>query len=398
MSRTLLVKFTETDTLYWSWRWQDTPDEVEAGRLKPEFVAGLRQALAQFLPEPHEAEDGDAALQRALTESLLAAPDGSLQLGQALGQALFAVEMVAQLRAERDRGSRPRLRIQPSPTTARVPWALVRIGPELEPLISLVNLEFAPPAALTVSARTTNHRGKTVVAVIDPRVPGAAPTSALGSVLGRPAENDPLAQLLRHGALLRPEAENYLGLARRRDLDRAWLREQLADAARFLYVGHATSGETADAGASAALHLAGAAPHVPVTAAELVRDRWQLPPRCALIACGSASELRDLEPMGLTLAALSCGAELVTATSWRLPTDAAIAFFGEAATDRQPLRELVLAVDTAHEFDDPVLALADWQRERLRAWEASGSIIDTPLVWAAAVSYTRGGRAKQTEK
>ena len=47
MSRTLLVKFTETDNLYWSWRWQDTPGEVEAGRLKPEFVAGLRQALAQ---------------------------------------------------------------------------------------------------------------------------------------------------------------------------------------------------------------------------------------------------------------------------------------------------------------------------------------------------------------
>ena len=91
MSRTLLVKFTETDTLYWSWRWQDTPDEVEAGRLKPEFVAGLRQALAQFLPEPHEAEDGDAALQRALTESLLETQQGALQLGQARGQGLFAV-------------------------------------------------------------------------------------------------------------------------------------------------------------------------------------------------------------------------------------------------------------------------------------------------------------------
>lgn len=389
MSRTLLVKFTETDTLYWSWRWQDTPGEVEAGKLKPEFVAGLRQALAQVMPEPHEGESGDAALERALTESLLSNPEGSQQLGQALGQALFAAEMVEQLRAERDRGSRPRLRVQPSPTTARVPWPLVRIGPEAEPLISLVNLEFAPPAALAVSARTPNHQGKTVVAVIDPRVPGASPTSALGSVLGRPREDDALAQLLRHGALLRPEAENYLGLTRRRDLDPAWVREQLADAARFLYVGHATSGETADAGASSALHLAGPGPHRPITAAQIVQEQWQLPPRCALIACGSASELRDLEPMGLTLAALNGGAELVTATAWRLPIDAAIALFGRAATDRQPLRELVLAVDTAHEFDDPVLALADWQRERLHAWEASGSIADTPLVWAAATTFTR---------
>ncbi|WP_201521891.1 CHAT domain-containing protein [Gulosibacter hominis] len=391
MARTLLLKYAETGTLYSAWRWQDVPAQAEAAKLDAQYLEQVQTALTQCLPEPQADESGDAALERALTTGWLAQPQTAFQLGGGLGDSLIPAEIAGALRTERERGTRPRLRIQVSPSTARVPWPLLRIGPEREPLLELADLEFAPPASLAASARPINHRGDSVVAVIDPRVPGASPTSALGSVLGRPQQDDALAALLRHGVRLRPEAKNYLELVRRRDLDERWLREQLADAARFLYVGHATNSENADAGAGAALHLAGAGPHVPVTAAQLVRDAWQFPARCALIACGSASDLRDLEPMGLTLAALSCGAELVTATSWRLPTNAAMALFAGASSDRQPLRELVLAVDLAHDSRDPVTALGDWQRERLLAWDTHGDSGDSPLVWASVVTYTRGG-------
>ena len=48
------------------------------------------------------------------------------------------------------------------------------------------------------------------------------------------------------------------------------------------------------------------------------RDLSPMPPRAALIACGSGADVCHIEPFGLATALLENGAELVTATRWTL--------------------------------------------------------------------------------
>lgn len=67
--------------------------------------------------------------------------------------------------------------------------------------------------------------------VLDPRVPGQRPDSALGSVLGRPSPDTPVgrhfAELMRRRPVL-PRVDAVVDLFRRRDADRRWLAGLLA--------------------------------------------------------------------------------------------------------------------------------------------------------------------------
>ncbi|SJM66540.1 CHAT domain-containing protein [Gulosibacter sp. 10] len=418
---TLIVKYIEAVDGYFSWRWDDRPELVEAGRIGAENLAKIDALLARTLPEPAsgapggDAEPLDRAIARALSEGALASPEAAAALGGALADALLPAPLVEALASRRT--ERARLRIQPSPRLARVPWALLRPRPAREALLELATIEIGVPrAALAaeqigtapvgaapmgvepVGADPTAPDGARVL-VVDPRVPGAAADSALGSVLGRPREGDALAGLLRADAPALPPATSVEELLRRSDLDRDWLREACAAAAGLLYVGHVTRADpAADGGETAALHLADRGPdgaHLPLAARDILLGGWRIPPRVGLVACGSGADLRSSEPMGIMSAMLLRGARIAIAAAWALPTDRALARGGDLG-GRSPLRELVLAVDAALLDEDPAARLNAWQRERAAAWEHGGALADTPLLWASAFvteSLERRGRA-----
>jgi hypothetical protein len=117
------------------------------------------------------------------------------------------------------------------------------------------------------------------------------------------------------------------------------------------------------------------------------KQRWPMPARVALIGCASASDLGFAESFGVMLAAVACGADLIAATVWVLPTTAALGDAGDA----DPLAELTIAVDLALAADDPVAQLCAWQRTRLERWRASGHRGDSPVFWASMLCLDTAG-------
>jgi hypothetical protein len=170
-------------------------------------------------------------------------------------------------------------------------------------------------------------------------------------------------------------------------------------ARRLLYVGH-VSGAPVEGGQSedGTLHLCcdtgtvGLAEplrsHRPLSAKDLLLGTlplradgepgariWPAPTRVALIGCESGGDLRFAESFGLATTMLHNGAELVTATRWVLSTSFAFHRLAQLPESVRPLSEAVIAVDTAHEDEDPV--------HRLDRWRAEGRIEHSPLLWAA---------------
>src|SRR6201999_3121800 len=117
---------------------------------------------------------------------------------------------------------------------ARIPWQLANIGDHTDGhrLTELVDVLMAVPAntvhAPRAAAGWNARRDGPPVLVLDPRVPGQRPDSALGSVLGRPSAATPLAQhyaaLMQRRAVL-PTVDTAVELFRRQDADRGWLAE-----------------------------------------------------------------------------------------------------------------------------------------------------------------------------
>lgn len=71
--------------------------------------------------------------------------------------------------------------------------------------------------------------------------------------------------------------------------------------------------------------------HRPLTASDLMALRLPMPPRVALLACGSGGDYQFDEATGLVAAMILNGAQLVTATLWSLPTTAAYRQFAMPA-------------------------------------------------------------------
>ena len=224
---------------------------------------------------------------------------------------------------------------------ARIPWQLADIGQHTDGhrLMELVDVLMAVPPNIVHSPRApagwNARKNDPPLLVLDPRVPGQRPDSALGSVLGRPSPATPLAShftdVLEHRPVL-PAVDAAVDLFRRQDADRTWLAKLLAQApSRLLYVGHASS-EHGQAD-RAALHMADTADipgdadaigdHRPLTASDLMAPQFPMPPRVALLACGSGGDYQFDEATGLVAAMILGGAQLVTATLWSLPTTAA---------------------------------------------------------------------------
>ncbi|OBK17140.1 CHAT domain-containing protein [Mycobacterium asiaticum] len=414
---------------------------------EPILLAAL-QELGDALPEPRESESRRDAIERALARGPFATPESELTVAYILGVLLIG-SAGWQLLVDCVASPRPTLFISPSARLARVPWGLLAVpksGPSKEELVrarqdavtasgrvaaqipwqladvkehtdgyrlmELVDVLLAVPQNIVhaprVRAEWAARQDGPPLLVLDPRVPGQRPDSALGSVLGRPSDQTPLArhftEVLGHRPVL-PGVDSAVDLFRRQDADRGWLANLLAQRpSRLLYVGHASSAD-ADVGHAdrAALHLActAAVPghatpisnHRPLTASDLMRLRLPMPPRVALLACASGGDYQFDEATGLVAAMILGGAQLVTATLWSLPTTAAYRQFappGERPDSPDPMAEVVAAVDSAHEEPAAGRAVNRWQRAQMRRWR-DGERTASPLFWGALVTFAVDG-------
>ena len=442
---TLILRYADVGiATYASLRIVGQPSKTVTWVVEEPLLLAALEELANALPEPHGSESREDAIERALTTGPFAAPDNELTLAYILGVLLIG-SPGWQLLTESVATPRAVLFVSPSARLARVPWGLLAVpksGPSKEKLVrarqeaitasgrgtaripwqladigkhtdghrlmELVDVLMAVPPNIVHSPRVPTgwhvRKGGPPLLVLDPRVPGQRPDSALGSVLGRPSPETPLARhftdVMEHRPVL-PAIESpaaAVELFRRQDADRTWLAKLLAQApSRLLYVGHASS---ADGQADrAALHLADTAEtpgdadaigdHRPLTASDLMALQLPMPPRVALLACGSGGDYQFDEATGLVAAMILGGAQLVTATLWSLPTTAAYRQFATAAAD--PMADVVAAVDRAHDAEaDAGCAVNRWQREQMRRWR-DGEAATSPLYWGAVVTFAVDG-------
>ncbi|WP_068187474.1 CHAT domain-containing protein [Mycobacterium sp. UM_CSW] len=439
---TLVLRFADVGIVtYGSLRIVGQPSKTVNWVIEDPILLAALQELAGALPEPNGTESRRDAIERALTTGPFAAPDTELTMAYILGVLLIGAPGW-QLLTECVSTPRAVLFVSPSARLARVPWGLLAVpksGPSKEELVrarqdaitssgrvaaqipwqlddigartdghrlmELVDVLMAVPPNIVHSLRAPAgwdaRRHGPPVLVLDPRVPGQRPDSELGSVLGRPSAATQLTQhfagLMRHRPVL-PEVDAAVELFRRQDADRVWLAKQLAQSpSRLMYVGHASSAHgQAD---RAALHLACTAEvpgdaepigdHRPLTASDLMSLQLPIPPRVALLACGSGGDYQFDEATGLVAAMVLGGAELVSATLWSLPTSAAYRRFA-AADAADPMADVVVAVDEAHDGADAGCALNRWQRAQMRRWR-DGVLTASPLYWAAMVSFAVDG-------
>jgi hypothetical protein len=445
---TLVLRFADVGVAtYASLRIVGQPERTVTWVVEEPLLLSALHELADALPEPREPENRDEAIERALRTGPFATPDTELTVAYILG-ALLIDTAGWQLMADSIATPRPLLFVSPTARLARVPWGLLALPksvPTVEELLhpkreamtfggvrparipwqladirdhtdgyrlmELVDVMMAVPQNIAHAPRMppgweARHDGPPLL-VLDPRVPGQLPDSPLGSVLGRPSAQTPLARhyagVMQHRPVL-PWVDAAVDLFRRRDADREWLAGLLAQApSRMMYVGHASCADgdrDRTSGAErAALHLACSAripgdadaigEHRPLTASDLLALRLPLPPRVALLACASGGDYRFDEATGLVAAMILGGAQLVTATLWSLPTTAAYRRYGpEPGAD--PMAQLILAVDGAHDDTDAGCALNRWQREAMRRWR-DGDLTASPLYWGALVSFALDG-------
>ncbi|MGY0502279.1 CHAT domain-containing protein [Nocardia sp. FBN12] len=409
---TAFIRLADAGDVYMSWRWADDALARGVAVLPRDQVRETLRLLTEAVPDPARPDD----LRRVMTAGALVDPEAERALAQALSRTLLPYGLAVQLYELSQRGIRPHLRIQPSPRLAQVPWEIIAPDPQLR-LLDIAEVSLLAPVSVVhaperIARRWTDTRDLPVVAVLDPRVPGFRADSELGSVLGRPGTETLVTQhFSRYRDRLVPRVDDPVELFRRADTDRAWLSDVLrAGASRLVYVGHVTA-PAPKSGLSehAELHLSCTADtlgfattnrtHRPLSAKDLLlgthsldpsptpgRALWPMPSRVALIACESGGDLRFTEALGLTTAALSAGAELVTATRWPLPTDHA--FHTLTPTTTYPLQSAICAVDTAHDSPTPIPTLLTWQRSRLAAWRAAPMPENSPLLWAAFATVT----------
>jgi CHAT domain-containing protein len=355
---TVQVKFVDAGELYVSWRWEHALHEPRVLVLPRALVQDALDSLAQAVPSPLPGESAGSALVRSLTHGPLLDRSREIVLSEQLARALFPQQLAAELNALIEQGIRPHLRIQPSPSTALVPWEALRVDEGTRTVHHADVSILAPATVRNALARQVSPFDPlgTVVGVLDPRVPGLRPVlGAVGPELA---------------ALAARQVPGGIGC----DVDRDFLAKALSTAARFLYVGHVTTGGH---GLDARLHLS----HRPLTAADIVLGSWRIPSRVALVACESGGDNRFAEPSGLVTAMINGGAEHVLSTRWTLPTDAGLAQLASLAGS--VLQDAVIAVDAIQSAPNPISALAGWQRDQANHWEETGDPTYSPVVWAA---------------
>lgn len=395
---TLMLRYADVGVaIYASLRVIGRPHMTVTWVIEHTVIATVDELLAEALPDPRAGESPRKAIERAITAGPFATTADEQALATTLGEHLIP-SAGWQLITAHAASPRPALFIAPTARLATVPWsALAETGGAGRRLVELADILMAAPPNIVNSARTPRRWGRCCegapLLLLDPRIPGQRPDSALGSVLGRPAADSPLARyfaaLMERRDIL-PAVDSAVELFRRTDAGRGWLAEQLGrQPSRLLFVGHATAAD-GDIGHAdrAAVHLADAQP---LTAADIMAAQLPIPPRAALLACASGGDYRFDEATGLVAALILGGAVLVTATLWSLPTTAGYRqFCGIAGQSADPMCETVTAVDTAHQSEDAGRAVNSWQRQQLNRWRA-GDLTASPLYWAALTTFAVDG-------
>lgn len=363
---------------------------------------GVRDALAAFR-ETMRPDDADGQLWP--TGSAMMTVDTERTLARTLGSALLPGDLVKHLEtAYRSGDPTPLLRIHAAGRVADIPWEILAVDEKDTRLVERAEIRMIPPPA-DPATPVRPFRSGSACLVIDPTVekrPGVLD----------PDRTSPLFDLVKRyraaGALTRPirvPGSSYT----RDDLRRAL--EKGPD--RLLYFGHVTASATG-AEESDAIHLSDEAmtadgrarpvgDHSPFSALDLRAgpkrgDKpfpvWPMPPRVAIIGCGSGRELVHREPFGLVSAILRCGAGLVTATRWPLPTDRGMRDrFGLSGLQPvpTPTSDLAVAVDRAQASSDPIGSLTMWKREQLGQWRSALTATDratsSPLLWGALADF-----------
>lgn len=437
---TLVLRFADVGVAtYASLRVVGHPERTLTWVIEEPLLLAALEELEAALPEPNSGETIADALNRALSVGPFSSQASELTLAYRLGVLLVSdagwqllLEYLSDPRGGRTDGGGQRavLFVSPSARLARVPWgllALPSVWPVAEELVrarlaaittegrsaaripwpagevetltegyrlmELVEVLMAVPANIVHSPRQRvewrQRAGRPPLLVLDPRVPGQRADSALGSVLGRPSPDAPLArhfgEPVARGAVL-PTVDAAVELFRRTDIDWNWLSAKLAEGpSRLVFVGHATAAESGSAD-QAALHVAD---ERPLTAAAMMSLELDMPPRVALLACASGGDYRFDEPTGLVAAVVLGGAQLVTATLWSLPTTAGYRQFTHLA-DGDPMADVVVAVDDAHQAQDAGCEVNRWQRDQMRRWRG-GDVTANPVYWAALVTFAVDG-------
>lgn len=435
---TLILRYADVGiATYASLRVVGQPERTVTWVVEETILLAALQEIDAALPDPLGDETSVHGLQRALSSGAFTAQDTELTMAYRLGVLLISAagwDLVQECVSD----PRAVLFVAPTARLGRVPWGLLALpgarpevtamlaarqeaitpdGPQAAVipwpvgeisrltegfrLLEFVDVLMAVPVNISRTRRVNTARPQAdPLLVLDPRVPGQRPDSALGSVLGRPAPDTVLARhyadLMSRRTVL-PRVETVVELFRRTDTDRHWLADALAARpGRLVFVGHAGTG--GDGAEGAALHLACRASvdgygdpigdHRPLTAADLMSAALPIPTRVALLACASGGDYRFDEATGMVAAMVLGGAELVTATLWSLPTSAGYRRFVAGAHD-DPMGEVIAAVDTAHQTDtdfEAACAVNRWQRAQLRAWR-DGDAAAAPVYWAALVNF-----------
>lgn len=385
----LVLRFADIGVAtYVSLRVVGSPEHLVTWMVAEDVLLAVTAALAESLPDPLDGESISDALIRSLATGPFADVQRERELARLLG-ALLPEEAWDLLRQCSDDPELPVLFVSPSARLSRVPWGLLAqpTAADDQRLIELADLLLAVPPNIVNAPRRQPHPGDAPpLLLLDPKVPGQRPDSALGSVLGRPSPDTVLARHFGDRPVL-PTVTAPVELFRRADADRHWLANQLAQRpSRLLYVGHASAAPDREGSADqAALHLA---EPEPLTAADIMVMGLAMPPRVALLACASGADYRFDEATGLVAAMILGGAQVVTATLWSLPTTAG--YRTATAGDTDPMSEVIVAVDTAHEEATPARAVNRWQRHCLRRWRTGDTAL-SPVYWAAVMTFTVDG-------
>ncbi|AFP40171.1 CHAT domain-containing protein [Mycolicibacterium smegmatis] len=393
VTATLVLRFADVGVAtYATLRVVGEPARTLKWVLEEPALPAVYSALDDALPDPRGGETVAAAVERSLTAGPFADPKRELKFAKELGSHLIP-KPAWNLLIDCVSAPRATLFVTPSPKLARVPWGqLAMPGLHKFRLMELVDVLMAVPPNIVHAPRRsvswTTRRDNPALLVLDPRIPGQRPDSALGSVLGRPTPGTPLSRHFATAVAQRqvlPRVDGPVDLFRRPDADRGWLARACEhEPSRMLYVGHASAaeGDTAD---RAALHLA---EPEPLSAADVIAQALAVPPRVALLACASGGDYRFDEATGLVAAMVLGGAQLVTATLWPLPTSAGYRTF--TADDADPMADTVIGVDLAHNQEQAGIAVNQWQRAQMRRWR-EGEVTASPLYWASLATFAVDG-------
>nr|BFF27863.1 hypothetical protein GCM10025732_58280 [Glycomyces mayteni] len=179
---TVQLKLIDADGLFYSWRWEHDLGAIQNIMVETARVRPALDALAEALPTPLPDETVDQALRRSLTGPL-ADRGREAGLATALAASLIPYQLAMEMNALLEQGLRPHVRIQPSLSTAQVPWEALRVD-EGERFVTNADVSVLPPATVRNAPerrRTAWEPDGAVVAVLDPKVPGPAAASARSS-------------------------------------------------------------------------------------------------------------------------------------------------------------------------------------------------------------------------